>query len=78
MEKRPFKIGQKVKILLRKTGQEYEFPLYTDDMLEYSETIDEIVGYSYGGFIQLRNNRFYWHPNWLAKVKKINVTRRRI
>lgn len=78
MEKRPFKIGQKVKILDRRPEWEHEGPTYTDAMLRYVGLTFTIRGYSYPGFIRLWNNDYHWHPDWLVPIKKINVARRRI
>lgn len=65
-----FKVGDKVRILPRKDGQEKQFPNYVDDMLDYIGEVDTVVFVGARDHILLNNTKsddwdYQWHEDWL-------------
>ena len=70
-----FKIGDKVIILPRKTGQDIQPPSYTTMMKQHEKQKTEITNIEKQGYFNLNGNSYSWHPDWLELAQKpIKIT----
>ena len=70
MKRKNIKVGMKVQVKDLSKQDRDEYPIITDEMLEYSNTIQTVVFIArFSEHIELEDICAYWHPKWLKKVK---------